>query len=752
MIIKEVLSYINDLPFEQLFNDQTIKTIKQQKKDLSQSDKRFLLKKLSEFRSFDVHFTFCVILAYSIWYPDEAIVEARKKGVFRYKAWGFKTNCAEFLLKKIKELYTLISYSDDTKQFINKKLMLSWMFDFYKKSEEDLIKYIKEHHRNRRRTRIGTAFVEESLFKELLAYADTMFYLNSRSYEYINKHKIEGYNHEEICDSISYIIYLYDATIGIKSNCHYIVSAQYVLSDEIEKIILMACKVNQLQEWEISIDYFNYNVKSIEKNLLIFDDTQLFEKSIRLGYVRRNMQEQLFYHENIKRSEEKYLSLSEVGDYIKEKLGEQLVKEVGSGPLSRYRFEFPEPLFDPFQNPDMFQGKFFREEVLSIAHNAREMIMNNKDASEKKITKNCTLNDVVLFQRFFSLMNLIASQILFNQKDSNKVIRSLIPHIQYEDLINILTVFMGDRVRAEELLQLFTYKKDLKLDLQYTPFVQASGGLFFSNSIVSKSNLLRNCIAYSYLAKNQLVNQDDRETLVQECIRIFSERHQEYRVFSNKKFSYCGQNGEVDILVISDQDVIIIECKSPLSPTSNFEMRASVEHINKAAKQLDHCNAAFMDKAFRKKYLKSLNISDLPRSIHTCIVFGNRLFNGYSVNGHPIRYVRELDMILNNGHIYSGAGTWRVWQSEEFKHEELISFLSPDHPLMISNFNSMEKVEQYMFIKGRKVCFETYVFNFVKAMEQYDMHFSTKNKNDTVREKIHSNYEKYKKFNDSRKR
>lgn len=744
MTIKEVLSYLNDLPFEQLLNDQIIKSLKQKKQGLSKSDKRVLLKKLSEFREYDVHFIFCVILTYSIWCPDEAIVEARKKGVFRYKAWGFKTNCAESLLIKIKELYTLISYSENTKQFLDKKLILSWMFEFYKKSEEDLIKYIKEHHQNRRKTRHGEVVVEEALFKELLVYADAKFYLNGRSNEHLNKHKIEGYGNEEIFDGISYIIYLYNATIGIKSDIQYTVSAQYVLSDEIEKIILIACKVNQLQEWEICTDYFNYNVKSTGKDFIIFDDTQLFEKSIRLGYVRRDMQEQLFYQNNIKHSEEKLLSLSEVGGYIKDKLGEQLIKEVGIGALSRYRFEFPEPLFDLFKNPNMFQGKFFEEEMLSISYNAREMIMNNEEASEKKITNNCTLNDVILFQRFFSLMNFVASQILFNQKDKNRIIRSLVPHFQYEVLINILSVFMGDRVKAEELLQLFTYKKDIKLDLQYTPFIEASGGLFFSNSLVSKSNLLRNCIAYSYLAKNQLVNQDDLEPLVQECVRFFSERHQEYRVFSNKKFAFCGQSGEVDVLVISDQDIIIIECKSPLNPTSNFEMRASGEHINKAAKQLDHCKAAFMDKAFRKKYLKNLGIPDKSRNIHTCIVFGNRLFNGYSVNGHPIRYVRELDMILNNGHIYSVAGTWRVWQGEKFKQEELISFLSPEHPLIISNFNSMERIEQYMYIKGKKVCFETYAFNFVKAMEQYDMLFFTKNKNETIREQINSAYEKNK--------
>ncbi|OMC70325.1 hypothetical protein BK125_26900 [Paenibacillus odorifer] len=741
MIIREILDHVNNVSLDQLLNDQTIIELKQKKQNLSQSDKRILLKILSEFRKYDVQFIFNVILTYSMWSPDEAVAEARKKGVFRYKAWGFKSNCAEFLLRQIQNTYTVITYSDKTKQFVSKKLTLTWMFDFYKKTEEDLVKYIIEHHRNRKKIRVGNNLFEEALFKELLVYADLEFYLKNRSHEYINKHKLVGYGHEEISDSISYIIYLYDATIGIKSDENYTVSADFVLSNEIQKIILMGCKVNQIQEWEVSVDYFDYSVKIIEGSYKIYDETQFFEKSIRLGYVRRNMQEELFYRNIIKHSEGKYLSLSELGDYIKNKLGEQLIKKAGMGELSRYCFEFPEPLFDPFQDPNMYQGKYFKEEMLSVAYNARELIMSTEEASSKKVTDNCILDDIVLFQRFFILINLITSQLLFNQKDRKKIVRSLIPHFQYDSLINILTIFIGDRVKAEELLKLFTYKKDKKLDLQYTPFLEASGGLFFSNSLVSKSNLLRNCIANSYLSKNQIVNQDDRETLVHECVGIFSRKHPEYHVFYNQNFQYCGQKGEIDVLVINGNDAILIECKAPLNPTSNFEMRASSDHINKASRQLDHCKAAFMDKGFRRNYMKSLNISDEIKNIYTCIVFGNRLFNGYSINEHPIRYVRELDMILNNGNIYSAVGDWRVWQSEEFKHEELISFLSPEHPLVVANFKSMEKVEQYMFIKGKKVCFETYVFNFIKVMEQYDVLFTIQHKNENVREKLKKSIE-----------
>ncbi|MNV46410.1 hypothetical protein D3C71_1382420 [compost metagenome] len=229
------------------------------------------------------------------------------------------------------------------------------------------------------------------------------------------------------------------------------------------------------------------------------------------------------------------------------------------------------------------------------------------------------------------------------------------------------------------------------------------------------------------------MNQDDRETLVQECTRIFTEHHPEYQVFSNKKIKFKGQGGEIDVLVISKHDIIIIECKAPLNPTSNFEMRASDDHVNKATKQLDHCKAALMDKSFRREFLRNLGVPDEPRNIHTCIVFGNRLFNGYFKNGHPIRYVRELDMILNNGHIYSAAGTWRVWKNDNFMHEDLIYFLSSNHPLRVANFNSMEKVEQFMFIKGEKMCFETYVFNLEKAVEQYNLLFPS-----IAREEIHS--------------
>lgn len=621
---------------------------------------------------------------------------------------------------------------------------------FYKRSEEKLIQHIRKHHKKRKRIKIDNSFVEEALFKELLAYADSMFYFHGRSSSktnLTNKNLLSCYTEEEISGSISYLIFLYDSKIGIKTDCCYTVSPRYVLSDAIEELILMGCKVNQLQEWEVCIDYFNFRIREIGKNITIYDIEETFEKTIRLGYVQRDIQESLFYTENKEKSKEYIISLSEICNPIKEILGSQLISSVGTGNLSRYRFELPTSLFSLFKEEDKYGNKLFQEEALQIWHCATELIISNEEVFNKKITEHCTLFDVVMFQRLFLLLNMLTAEILFEKKDRMKIIRSLIPSFQSNTLVNLLSFFIGDETKIQELIALFTYQRNIKLDLQYTPLLKVSGGLVFATSLASKSNLLRNCIAHSYLLKNQVVNMDEREPLVLECKRVFSNHCQEYTVFINNKFAYLQKKGEIDVLVISQTDIIIIECKSPLNPTNNFEMRASYDHIIKAANQLNLSKSAFEDLSFRKNFLRNLGVDDSPRKIHTCIVFGNRLFNGYTIKSHPVRYIRHLDMILNNGHIYTYVGTWRIWANTEYSHDDLLNFISPQYNLGKANLNAMVKTEEFMCVSGKEVSFETYAFDFAKMVIQYDELFFAENKNHEHREQLDIAYKEYLKSN-----
>jgi hypothetical protein len=203
----------------------------------------------------------------------------------------------------------------------------------------------------------------------------------------------------------------------------------------------------------------------------------------------------------------------------------------------------------------------------------------------------------------------IVEKQLLKQKNKQKVIASLLPNFSEETLVNLIGKYIGTE-KASELASLFTYNPNVKLDLQYTPFFKLGNSIPVPVSLVAKSNFLRNCIAYSYLLRNQIVNQDDKEHLVIECERVFSRNHREYQIFTNKHFKYQKHNGEIDVLVITDASIFIIECKAPLEPTSNFELRASYDHIQKAAKQLTYSMQAFSDPNFRKEYLKCLGIQE----------------------------------------------------------------------------------------------------------------------------------------------
>lgn len=716
MNIKNIVSAIEELSIEDITKDDFIKNILYQKGELSKSDVRYLSKKIGKFRGISSATLLKYIILFSFWQADEAIDIARKKGVFRYKAWGFQKNEALYLLENINKYKDKFAYSAKTKKFITSKIQVSWMYDFYKKTERKIIDYIKQHHQNRSIHLVNGIRIEEALFKELLAYIDVMFHFPSRNHNPRNKNKLDGYGMEQIAESVSYKIYLYDDVIGIQQDKVYKVVPEYVLSDEIENIILLGCKIAQLQEWEVCMDYFDYQLQKSDRVYTLSACDEYFEKSIRLGFVRSQMQEEVLYIKEMPNLKD-VPAISEFSNFAIEKLGNLIIKTKGKGKEERYVIEFPELLIEAFKGNN---NGFFREEILEIAHCAKELVIPSNELLLKKITKNCTLQDVLLLKRLFVIMDSLAEELMFKQKNQEKIVNSLIPGFRKEILSDLLYKFIGDNEKVEEMLQLFTYEKSVKLDLQYTPFLTVGNNLLTSISLAAKSNLLRNCIAYSYLTGNQIVNKDDKEWLVEECKQIFTTKHPEYSVFTNVSFTYNKQHGEIDALIIADNDIFIIECKCPLQPTNNFELRASYDHIIKASKQLDNSKMAFEDDLFRKNYLKGLGILDKKRIVHTCILMGNRLFNGYSINNHPVRYVHELDMILNNGHIDSEIGVWRVWENEKFSNDDLLAFLSPDCKLAKSSFSSMHKVNEFMFVDGKKVIFETYIYNILDSIKQYD--------------------------------
>ena len=370
----------------------------------------------------------------------------------------------------------------------------------------------------------------------------------------------------------------------------------------------------------------------------IFSSDENFEKSIKMGYVRNALQQMSFYNKGFSKFEDSK-GLVDFCRYTTKKLGNLLVKKVGKGVTARYQFPIPEIVFDLMKTPD---AELYKEESLEFAYLASNVVSPYQDLLEKQVTSHCRLKDVVLFKRAFVILDLLLGTALYKQKDRNRIVSSLVPIMSEKQIIDFADRFIEDRTKTKELLDLFTYNPNYKLDLQYTPFLKIGHNYLIPFSLVGKSFLLRNCIEYSYLIKNQIVNQDDKEFLVLECKKTFEKRKKLYTVFTNRKFKYDGRNGEIDVIVISDDDVLIIECKCPLYPTSNFELRGTFDHIKKASSQLDLASKAFNDPTFAEQYFKNLNISYKDRNVRTCVIMGNRLFNGWNIKSHPIRFIYEF--------------------------------------------------------------------------------------------------------------
>lgn len=173
-------------------------------------------------------------------------------------------------------------------------------------------------------------------------------------------------------------------------------------------------------------------------------------------------------------------------------------------------------------------------------------------------------------------------------------------------------------------------------------------------------------------------------------------------------------------MLVTDNTLYLIECKSPLHPTSNFELRATNDHIVKAAQQLSNSRCAFEDAEYRVKYLKSLGVNKKPSEVKTCILMGNRLFNGFAILSHPIRCVFDINMVIGDGIIDSNIGKWRIWNQEQFTEKDFLDFLSPNYKIYTSIFDAMLPFTEHIHIKGRRLELSTYVLDTYQEVKNID--------------------------------
>ena len=120
-----------------LFNEEIYNELKTQKNVLSNRDKKYILKVLTNSKLESKENVLKAIICFAIWQPDEAIRQARRKGIFRYKVFGNKGKTkARYYLDYLISKKEVLGFSEKNNKYLKQKYELEWLESFYKKTEK----------------------------------------------------------------------------------------------------------------------------------------------------------------------------------------------------------------------------------------------------------------------------------------------------------------------------------------------------------------------------------------------------------------------------------------------------------------------------------------------------------------------------------------------------------------------------------------------------------------------------------------
>lgn len=715
-------------------------TLQQQRNGvLSNKERQTLEGKIREYRRVDRDTVLGAIVIYEILCPGEAVRYARQKGVFHYgNSWPHIVYC----LENLNTLAGTLRLPASEQRYLQQKLKCLWLIQFYKEIEEKLRRDICKHYKSRICKQIDNQWVESNFIVEMLAFINLSFRYGVRdSTKYpreniVDKGNIENYSTEEISEAVSYLIYLFTDEKGLKASKTLWLDINYVLSDDIKRIILLACQRNLIMEWESLVDCLGYEIETDGKNVSIYSINGHLEKSLRIGFVKTLLQGQLFL---IRDLAEEQIGLQELAKKLVTEFGDYLFEwRCEDKLLQRYRMKFPAPLLEPLHPKGEGPLELFREEYAEINFAVHELTFNNANIFDRMVTDHCSVVDLILFKRFFILSDFAQRWLFEKEGDLRKVIPSLVPVMTEDLLISILEKFVQGKEKASELLNLLSWDGQGRLDLQYTPILKLDKKHYYiATDILISSNIVRNSLVLARSKGNLNANSDGQaDPLERLCKESFQDCSYSYGTRSSVKFTYGNEAGEIDFLAWSDSRLYVIECKNAILPASAHEIRATYEHIQNATRQLDMSSRALMDKGFQKTYFSSWGISEKKRTIHTCILMGNRLFSVPNGLKHPVRYAYELNMILTSGTVNSNLGRWSCWGDKQFSDDDLARYLSDADPLSRSFIDAMKPYAESFRCRGKWIQLHSYFYNSLLHLEKQDEYLRSIEKNIEVRQAL----------------
>ena len=228
---------------------------------------------------------------------------------------------------------------------------------------------------------------------------------------------------------------------------------------------------------------------------------------------------------------------------------------------------------------------------------------------------------------------------------------------------------------AQAFLRIATYDRARSVgvfDVQYQPLIVGKDHYLVPMNVLCSSDLLRNLL----YTQREKVQENDADSPMQGLV-AGALRKRFRQVAEGTKLRVGDALLEIDIAAVVQRRLLLVECKNAFHPCGVHELRTSYEHVLTARKQLDRLREALRHEEVRRRLYLSLGWDfGAVDEILTCVVTGNRLFNGYTVGDHPVRPAYEMINMLVAGTVQIGDEEFCVWRKSHFEPQDLLDYLA----------------------------------------------------------------------------
>lgn len=617
---------------------------------------------------------------------DEYIAKIKSSGVLRYSRYINRKCIIAPVLSELLNYEKAHSYlRNEDKEYLTSLLLLSGASISLNKAYITIRDFTYKNLRK-------YGYIEIS--KIVLAYVDYIF----MSTDYNQVLNPTDLTKEEIAEAASYILYYISSNRDIcpTKNLRVIYNyEEFIIQNDIEHIIDCAWAMLQIKEWEILTECFGYQFKEEHDGLLIEPPHIMLDKSIRLGYIRTELQYESCLYRAYSGIGSSAISIIDYATKVQETLGNRFTfeykEEFGFG---RYVMKFPDYVIDVFKKMIIDSDKCFKEDVMYLSLLGREQLITYSDLEDISI-QGLSLKEFLKIKNIFIIIGQWLNDNLKKNANNNLNLayRSLIPILSKEAIKELLLQLTTEE-KAQSFLDIISWSPQSEriLDIQYNPFINLGDFYAMPLNILANSNSIRNLYALMHKS-NELLSNGQDDPLIQIIKDAFN--YSNKPCITNIKYS----KGDIDIIAKIDNTLLILECKNTLHPTSAHDMRTTWNHITKGQKQLRKIQTAIENKELDNLLENVFGTKSKDfESIYYAVIVSNRLFVGNFLS-YPVRSSNDFVNLLHDGMIVTSAGEYCQWVGDSLSARDIYNYFHNNLELKILEQSMIPVRFEYDFIQ-----------------------------------------------------